>query len=221
MDGSKEECTAQLYKGIKRFFRKGQSKALNVRELHLVNIEAECTQIITRIISAHKSVIYNGKGTIWVAKDGENPFATSSCDDSGENASASASAASTSVPLARGDDAVATHVSAGQQKAALTAPLSVAPEGAFANTNAASPSHCLTEPQSVSSVNPLRQRPRIMPIPMPTPHTVEELLALPPSNHTLDVWDNACVGKNHCGVIQIGTNEVLTQSTCNQILCND
>ena len=171
-------------------------------------------------------VQYKGKGTIWVAKDEENPFAMSCCDENRENASASASdtSTSTSVPLARGNDA--THVSAGQKKAASTVPLSATSEGAFAYTNSAfSPSHSLhhedTEILSALSVNSIRQRRRIMPIPMPTPHTVEQLLALSPSNHKLDVWDNACVGKNHCGVIQIGTKEVLTQSTCNQMLGND
>ena len=192
MNGSKEECAAQLYRGIKRFFR-SQSKALNFRELHLVNIDGQCTQVITSILSAHKSVMYKGKGTIWVAKDGENPFGISS---SGENAFASASAGSASVPLARGDNADATHISAGQQKAALTAPFGAASKGASV-------------------------RPQIMPIPMLRPDTVEELLALPPSNHTLDVLDNACDGCNHRGVNQIGTNKVLTQGTCNQILCND
>ena len=64
------------------------------------------------------------------------------------------------------------------------------------------------------------QNPRVVPIPMPTPtlHSVAQLLPLPLSSYSFDVWENACNGKGHRGVGTIGTSEVLTQSALNLIL---
>ena len=294
MGGSLKECTAQLYKGLKQFIEK-HSRSLNMRELHIVNLDAQCTQVIESNLHAHKSVTTKNMGTVWIAKEGVNPFATTFLEESKDQAAAS------SLLLADGDLAderrgpgrpasglhAAGPISVSSSFSASSEPLKEAveikgpdldsdfalaiwiqdhPDEPFPvmqsmtvaiqskapfgignksssedklKTTTGDPSVLGTgvdsgsskvvnspqpplspppPPTPTTTTSPLPTRdPRPIPISMPTPQTAAELLALPPSKHTLDVMANFCNGRYHNGNNQIGTNEVLTQSTLKHI----